>query len=136
MPPSAGFLGSGNRSTSGLADPPGLPWLYPYLEDADSTRLGLPVFRPYVPISMVGPAGSSPIYGGLIGTGCDAILVSDLVADYLGVDLEDAAGETTHAVAGPRMHAPYQTGSLRHHRPAPPRDSSLAGRGLVVAAAA
>lgn len=117
MPPSAGFLGSGNRSTSVLADPPGLPWLYPYLEDADSTRLGLPVFRPFVPVSMVGPAASSPIYGGLIDTGSDAILASDLVADYVGLDLEDHDGETTHAVAGAVMTARYKTVRLRLHRP-------------------
>jgi len=92
-----------------LADDSGLRWLYPYLEDADSTRLGLPVFRPYVPISIVGPAGSSVIYDGLIDTGSDAILTSALVADYIGLDLEDHDGETTHAVAGAIMTARYKT---------------------------
>jgi len=100
-----------------LADDSGLRWLYPYLEDADSTRLGLPVFRPYVPISIVGAAGSSVIYDGLIDTGSDAILASALVADYIGLDLEDHDGETTHAVAGAIMTARYKTVSLRLHRP-------------------
>lgn len=28
------------------------PWLYPYREDAQSTRLGEPVFRPFVQVSL------------------------------------------------------------------------------------
>ncbi|MGH9158242.1 MAG: hypothetical protein ACRD1K_20940 [Acidimicrobiales bacterium] len=74
---------------------------------------------------MVGPAGSSPIYDGLIDTGSDAILASDLVADYIGLDLEDHDGETTHAVAGAVMTARYKTVNLRPHRPDSDPDTFL-----------
>jgi hypothetical protein len=80
-----------------LADQPGLPWLYPYLEDAGSTRLGLPVFQPFVPVSVVGPVGTSPIHDGLIDTGADAILSSDLVADYVGLGQPPPAVPPTDA---------------------------------------
>ncbi len=33
---------------------------------------------------MVGPSGTSPIHDGLIDTGADSILASDLVDDYVG----------------------------------------------------
>lgn len=111
------FRGSRNRSTSDLADQAELPWLYPYREDADSTRLGRPVFRPFVPVSVVGPVGSSAIYDGLVDTGSDAILASELVADYVGLDLQDHEGETTHAVAGAILTARYKTVRLRLHQP-------------------
>lgn len=66
---------------------------------------------------MVGPVGASVIYDGLIDTGSDAILASDLVADYVGLDLEDHDGETAHAVAGAIMTARYKPVILRLHRP-------------------
>ncbi len=42
-----------SRSTSALAESQSLPWLYPYREDPQSTRLGEPVFRPFVYVSLV-----------------------------------------------------------------------------------
>lgn len=38
------------------------------------------MFRPFVPVSVVGPIGASVLSDGLIDTGSDAILASDLVA--------------------------------------------------------
>ena len=66
---------------------------------------------------MVGRRGPSLIYDGLIDTGSDAILASDLVADYIGLDLDDHEGETIHAVAGAIVTARYKTVALRLHQP-------------------
>ena len=52
---------------------------------------------------------------GLVDTGADAILASDLLADYLGVDLADHEGETQHAIGGRTHLARYKTISLRLH---------------------
>lgn len=111
------FLAWTNLITLGLAERPVLPWRYPYREDASSTRLGLPVYRPIVPVSVIGSSGASPIYDGLIDTGADAVLASDLVADYIGMDLEEHEGETSHAVAGSVVTARYKRVSLRLHPP-------------------
>jgi hypothetical protein len=60
-----------------------LPWLYPYREDAQSTRLGDPVFRPFVPVSLVyGKQRTWPLTG-LIDSGADAILASNLLTEQL-----------------------------------------------------
>lgn len=58
---------------------------------------------------------------GLIDTGADAILASDLLAEQLGIDLEDHEGETPHAVGGHTLTARYKTITLRLH----PRDGEL-----------
>jgi len=76
------------------------PWLYPYREDPQQTRLGQPVFRPFVPVSLAVSDASTPELEGLIDTGADAILASDLLADELGLDLADNDGEELHAVGG------------------------------------
>jgi hypothetical protein len=110
-----------SRSTSVLADLTPLPWLYPYREDSQSTRLGEPVFRPFVQISLANGAESTTLLDGLIDTGADAILASDLLADQLGVDLSEHEGETPHAVGGRTLTARYKTVSLRLH----PRDGAL-----------
>jgi hypothetical protein len=60
-----------------LAEPK-TPWLYPYREDPQQTRLGQPVFRPFVPVSLAASDASTPELEGLIDTGADAILASDL----------------------------------------------------------
>jgi hypothetical protein len=103
-----------SRSTSALADQP-LPWLYPYREDAQSTRLDGPVFRPFVPVSLVHGDKSTLLLTGLIDTGADSVLASNLLADQLGIDLEDHDGETTHAVGGRVVKARYKTIGLRLH---------------------
>ena len=60
-----------------------LPWLYAYREDAQSTRLDMPVYRPFVPISLVHNGQSTWQLTGLIDTGADSVLASNLLADQL-----------------------------------------------------
>ncbi|MEX2556382.1 MAG: hypothetical protein WEB06_12220 [Actinomycetota bacterium] len=48
-------------------------------------------------------------------TGADAILASDLLAEELGIDLDDHEGETSHGVGGKYHKAQYKTVSLRLH---------------------
>jgi hypothetical protein len=110
-----------SRSTSALADPRPLPWLYPYREDTQSTRLGEPIFRPFVQVSLAHGNETTTLLDGLIDTGADAVLASDLLAEQLGIDLSDHDGETPHAVGGRTLMARYKTVSLRLH----PRDGSL-----------
>ncbi len=91
-----------SRSTSVLADAQPLPWLYPYREDPQPTRLGEPVFRPFVQISLANGGESTTLLDGLIDTGADAILASDLLV----------------APASPRRRAPRVSrvgGSSRLH---------------------
>lgn len=96
---------------------PQLPWLYPYREDAQSTRFGDPVFRPFVPVSLVNGDQCTWPLTGLIDSGADAILASDLLTEQLGVDLDDHEGHTTHAVGGRVAVARYKTIGLRLHPP-------------------
>jgi hypothetical protein len=97
-----------------LAEPK-TPWLYPYREDPQQTRLGQPVFRPFVPVSLTTDDASTPELEGLIDTGADAILASDLLVDELGLDLADNEGEELNAVGGRIVVARYKTVSLRLH---------------------
>jgi hypothetical protein len=97
-----------------LAEPK-TPWLYPHREDPQQTRLGQPVFRPFVPVSLAANDASTPELEGLIDTGADAILASDLLADELGLDLTDNEGEELHAVGGRTVVAHYKTVSPRLH---------------------
>lgn len=94
------------------------------------------MFRPFVPVSLATDDASTPELGGLIDTGADAILASDLLADELGLDLADNEGEELHAVGGRTVLARYKTVSLRLHHPTIPTptargkprwDSSMAG---------
>jgi hypothetical protein len=110
-----------SRSTSVLAEPQSLPWLYPYREDPQSVRLGEPIFRPFVYVSLACGEHSTTMLEGLIDTGADAVLASDLLAEQLGIDLTNNEGETPHAVGGRTMMARYKTVSLRLH----PRDGPL-----------
>jgi hypothetical protein len=98
-----------SRSTSGLADDPLLPWLYPYREDAQSTRLDGPVFRPFVPVSLVHGDRSTWLLTGLIDTGADSVLASNLLADQLEIDLDDHEGEATHARLQPSRSGRHST---------------------------
>ncbi|MDQ6777973.1 MAG: retroviral-like aspartic protease family protein [Actinomycetota bacterium] len=52
---------------------------------------------------------------GLIDTGADAILASDLLAEQLELDLDANDGETTYAVGGRTVTARYKTVELRLH---------------------
>ncbi|MGA2165939.1 MAG: hypothetical protein ABSH36_15945 [Solirubrobacteraceae bacterium] len=103
--------------TSALADVPAqpLPWLYSYREDTQSTRLGKPILRPFVPSSLVHEDQSTSRLVGLIDTGADAILASDLLTESLGIDLSDNEGEADHVVGGRVLTARYKTIGLRLH---------------------
>jgi len=106
--------------TSALADARPLPWLYSYREDAQSTRLGEQVLRPFVQVSLVHEDQSTSQLTGLIDTGADAILASNLLTVELGIDLNDNEGEHRHAVGGRVLMARYKTIALRLH----PSDSA------------
>jgi hypothetical protein len=76
-----------------LSETPPLPWLYSYVEDGRSARLGQPILRPFVPVSLVyRDQGTSPL-NGLIDTGADAILASDLLTVELEIDLTENEGD-------------------------------------------
>jgi hypothetical protein len=96
-----------------LADPPPLPWLYPYQEDPSSLRLGEPLYRPFVPIALANGDQTTLQLTGLIDTGADSILASDLLAEQLGIDLDDNDGKTTLGVGGRVATVRYKTIGLR-----------------------
>ncbi len=110
-----GFPTRMSLSTSALADEQPLPWLYAYREDSQSTRLGGPVLRPFVPVSLAYGKQSTGQLVGLVDTGADAILASDLLTEQLGIDLDENEGETSHAVGGRVVTARYKTVNLRLH---------------------
>jgi hypothetical protein len=96
-----------------LPETPPLPWLYSYEEDVQSTRLGQPILRPLVPVSLVHRNQSTSQLDGLIDTGADAILASDLLTVELEIDLTENEGEATHAVGGKVLETRYKTIELR-----------------------
>jgi len=100
---------------SALAELDQLPWLYPYREDPQHTRLGQPVFRPFVQVSLANGDTSTTMLDGLVDTGADAILASGLLADQLGIDLSEHEGEVHHAVGGRTMNTRYKTVTMRLH---------------------
>jgi predicted aspartyl protease len=57
---------------------------------------------------------------GLVDTGADAILASDLLADQIGIDLAEHEGETSHAVGGRTLRARYKSIALHLAAPASP----------------
>jgi hypothetical protein len=99
--------------TSALPEKQPLPWLYSYREDGRSTRLGQPVLRPFVPVSLVHRDQSTSQLTGLIDTGADAILASDLLTVELEIDLTENEGEADHAVGGKVLETRYKTIDLR-----------------------
>jgi Aspartyl protease len=98
-----------SRSRSVLAELKPLPWLYPYREDPHFTRMDQPIFRPFVEVSLAHAGETTTVLDGLVDTGADAILASDLLAEQLGIDLEDNEGETSHGVGGKYHKAQYKT---------------------------
>jgi hypothetical protein len=79
------------------------------------------VFRPFVPVSLAVAGASTPELEGLVDTGADGVLASDLLAEELGLDLADHEGEAQHAVGGRTVTARYKTVALRlHHHDAGP----------------
>lgn len=101
-----------------LAERP-LPWLYAYREDAQSTRLDAPVYRPFVPVSLSYNGRTTWHLTGLVDTEADAVLASNLLADQLEIDVDDHEGEMAHAIGGRVVKARYKTVGLRLH----PRDA-------------
>ena len=73
------------------------------------------MFRPFVPVSLAIADTSTPELEGLIDTGADGVLASNLLADELGLDLSDNEGEEQHAVGGRTVIARYKTVDLRLH---------------------
>jgi Aspartyl protease len=76
-------------------------------------RLGEPLYRPFVPIALAYGDQTTFQLTGLIDTGADSVLVSDYLAEQLGVDLNDHEGETTLGVGGHVVAVRYKTVSLR-----------------------
>ena len=104
-----------SRCQSVLAELRPLPWLYPYREDPYWTRLEQPIFRPFVEVSLAHGGETTTVLDGLVDSGADPILASDLLAEQLGIDLEDNEGETSHGVGGKYHKARYKTISIRLH---------------------
>lgn len=98
-----------------LADPAALPWVYPYREDSHSSRLKGPAYRPFVPMVLMNGDHCTVEHVGLIDTGADSVLASDLLADQLKVDLDDHDGETTLGIGGRVVTVRYKTIELRLH---------------------
>jgi len=92
-------------------------WLYPYRQDAQLGWRGEMVLRPLLPVSLVnGDRGTSRL-AGLVASGADLTLVSDVLAEQLGIGLEDYEGEGDHLAAGGVVRARYKTIDLRLHSP-------------------
>jgi hypothetical protein len=106
---------SRSATTSALPETPPLPWLYSYREEGRSTRLGQAILRPFVQVSLVHRNQSTSQLSGLIDTGADAILASDLLTVELGIDLAENEGEAIHAVGGKVLETRYKTIDLRLH---------------------
>lgn len=51
-------------------------------------------------VSLASGEQNTALLEGLLDTGADAVLASDLLAEQIGIDLADNEGETPHAVGG------------------------------------
>jgi hypothetical protein len=99
------------------------PWLYPYRQDAQLGWQGEPVLRPLLPVSLVNGAMRTPRLAGLVASGADLTLVSGLLAEQLGIDLEDNEGEDAHRFGIGVVKARYKTIDLRLHSPDAEQDA-------------
>jgi hypothetical protein len=104
-------------STSVLTEREQRPWLYPFRQDAQLGWRGELVLRPLLPVSLVNGDRWTPRLAGLVATGADLTLVSDVLAEQLGIDLDDYEGEGDHLAAGGVVRARYKTIDLRLHSP-------------------
>jgi hypothetical protein len=104
-------------STPVLTEREQRPWLYPYRQDAQLGWHGETVLRPLLPVSLVNGDRGTPRLAGLVATGADLTLVSSLLAEQLGIGLEDYEGEGDHLAAGGVARARYKTIDLRLHAP-------------------
>ncbi len=93
------------------------PWLYPYRQDAQLGWHGETVLRPLLPVSLANGDRGTPRLAGLVASGADLTLVSDVLAEQLGIGLEDYEGEDDHLAAGGVVRARYKTIDLRLHAP-------------------
>jgi hypothetical protein len=104
-------------STPVLTEREQRPWLYPYRQDVQLGWHGELVLRPLLPVSLVNGDRGTPRLAGLVASGADLTLVSALLAEQLGIDLEDYEGEGDHLAAGGVVRARYKTIDLRLHSP-------------------
>jgi hypothetical protein len=93
------------------------PWLYPYRQDAQLGWHGEQVLRPLLPVSLVNGDRGTPRLAGLVASGAELTLVSGLLAEQLGIGLEDYEGEGDHLAAGGVVRARYKTIDIRLHSP-------------------
>jgi hypothetical protein len=93
------------------------PWLYPYRRDVQLGWRGELVLRPLLPVSLVNGDRGTPRLAGLVASGADLTLVSGLLAEELGIDLEDYEGEGAHRFGIGEVRARYKTIDLRLHSP-------------------
>jgi len=91
--------------------------MYPYRQDAQLGWRGETVLRPLLPVSLVNGDRGTPRLAGLVASGADLTLVSNLLAEQLGIGLEDYEGEGDHLAAGGVVRAKYKTIDLRLHAP-------------------
>jgi hypothetical protein len=104
-------------STPALTEHERPTWLYPFRQDAQLGWHGELVLRPLLPVSLVNGDRETPRLAGLVASGADLTLVSALLAEQLGIDLEDYEGEGDHLAAGGVVRARYKTIDLRLHAP-------------------
>jgi hypothetical protein len=100
-----------------LAEHERQPWLYPYRRDAQLGWHGEQVLRPLLPVSLANGDRGTPRLAGLVASGADLTLVSEVLAEQLGFDLEDNEGEGVHRVGIGVAKARYKTIDLRLHSP-------------------
>jgi hypothetical protein len=104
------------------------PWLYPYRQDVQLGWHGEPVLSPLLPVSLVNGDRGTPRLAGLVASGADMTLVSDVLAEQLGIGLEDYEGEGVHRFGVDVVRARYKTIDLRLHSPDAEQDPN-AGQG-------
>jgi hypothetical protein len=90
---------------------------YPYRQDAQLSWDSKLVLRPLLPVSLVNGDRETPRLAGLVASGADLTLVSDLLAEQLGIGLEDYEGEGVHRFGIGVVEARYKTIDLRLHSP-------------------
>ncbi len=116
-------------STPVLTEREQRPWLYPYRQDAQLGWHGELVLRPLLPVSLVNGDRGTPLLAGLVASGADLTLGSGLLAEQLGIDLEDHEGEGAHRFGIGVVKARYKTIDLRLHSPDAEQDPGAAEDG-------